>query len=175
MTHLRDLTERCTITCDAHNAALFHLEMSTQILLSKHSPISSRDMDDYVSAFTKARFAGRNIFVPQEAYRSAVATLGMLVSDLVDVLPADSDIKEDVRARFNEGMSAAGENEENVRKVMRGLADERSKGHESFALVVYLNTARQRLKNWDEEEKRFKAWAGECIGELRHGDVGWLS
>jgi hypothetical protein len=175
MSHFHDLRKRCTTTRDALNAALIDLETFTQIFLSKHAPISSYDKGDYLNALANARVAGRSIFAPQEAYRSAITTLGLLVSDLIDVVPVENNMKEDVRARFNKGMSTADQKEEGVRKAMRGLADGRSKGYENFALVVYLDTAKQRSKNWYKEEKTFKAWAEECISELRHGDEGWLS
>ena len=165
-TKLRELTKRCATTRDALDNALIHLDTLTQIFLAKHSPMSSEDRADYLHTYTAAMTAGRGIFPPQEAYRSAITTLGMLVTDLIDVLPEKSTTKKRLRAEFDEGMMRANEKEEGIRKSMRGLVDDTCKGGESYALAVYMAISRQRFKNWSAEEKRFKSWAGECVGAL---------
>jgi hypothetical protein len=158
---------RCLSTRVALDIALTTLETSTQFFLSADPPMSSSSVTAYYNAYTCARLAGSALFAPQNAYRSVVTTLGILVADLVDLLPENSDFAADVTARFRKGVRETEEREEAVRRHMRGLADGRSRGQEGLAIVVYLDTARQRFGNLKGEEGRLVGWAGECVRVLR--------
>jgi hypothetical protein len=164
---LHSVNTRCLSTRAALDTALTDLETSTHLFLTADRPTCSVSMTTYLSAYSCARRAGQALFAPQDAYRRAVATLGMLVADLIDVLPGDMESAAEVDARFKQSVREAGEREEAVRKHMRGLADGRSWGREGFALEVYLDTARKRFGSWSKEEERLVELAGECVRALR--------
>jgi len=170
MAILGDLTARCATTRVLLDNALTNLVTIIQIFLSKHSPMSDTEHADYHRAFKTAIDAGRSLFPPQEAYRSAIATFGMLISDLIDALPKKSVVRKRMRKEFDEGMVQANMREEGVRKSMRGLVDGTCKGGENYALRAYMSIVRQRLGNYGSEEERFKAWADECRVALLRED-----
>ncbi|KAF2823275.1 hypothetical protein CC86DRAFT_384658 [Ophiobolus disseminans] len=165
-TMLNDLTERCAFIRSFLDNALTDLETVTQIYVSKYAPMSIEEHEDYTRSFSAAIAAGRRIFPPQEAYRCALTTLGMFVTDLIDALPENSRVRQRVRKAFEEGMAEANGKEEGIRKSLRGLVTNTSKGGESYALAVYMDMAQQRLTNWSAQEDNFKTWASECMVAL---------
>jgi hypothetical protein len=164
--HLSVLTTRCAAARIAFHDALTKFEISTHIFLAKTSHTSVENVANYLGVFTNALLVSRAIFPPQEAYRNALTTLGMLIKDLVEVLPKRHTVKKSVAAKLEDELAKADSAEQAVRQLLRGLADPASKGKESYGLVIYMNAARQRFRNWEVEEARFKEWAGECIGAL---------
>jgi hypothetical protein len=164
--HLNDLIMRCAAANEAYGNALTKLQITTHLFLAKHSPSSPEDRAVYFDAFARAQNAGQAIFAPQQTYRNAIVTFYMLVEDVVDLLPDVDANKEEMMMKFKEGTSEAEKNEDDVRRILRELAGKTSKGNESQALLTYLETARQRLKNWNEEEARLQALAEEALGAL---------
>jgi hypothetical protein len=124
------------------------------------------DVPAYLGVFTNALVVSRTIFAPQEAYRNALTTLGMLITDLVEMLPAKCAVKKSMTEKLGPGLKTANKAEQGVRSLLRALADPANKGKENNGLIVYMNTVRQRFDNWATEEAKLKEWAGECIGAL---------
>jgi hypothetical protein len=163
---LNILTNRCDVARAAFDDALTKFEISTHIFLAKTSHKSVGDVGDYLGVLKDALIASRTIFAPQEAYRIALTTLGLLITDLVELLPKKHAVKKSVSAKLDDGLAKADKAEQTIRQLLTGLADPASKGRESYGLVVYMNTARQRLGNWASEQERFQEWSGECISVL---------
>lgn len=163
---LQTLKNRCATTRDTLDNTLTTLEISKHMFLGKSTPTSSAEIAEYLDTFTKAQIAGRAIFTPQDAYRSAVTTLSLLVIDLADMLPEKNVVKDRVVSQVKMGMKKAEQDEESARTMLRGLADHMSQGRERHALVAYLENVRLRIKNWGVVEANLKNWARECLKEL---------
>jgi hypothetical protein len=163
---LNILTNRCDAARVAFDDALIKFEISTHIFLAKTSHTSVEDVGDYIGVLTDALLVSRVIFAPQEAYRNALTTLGLLVTDLVELLPKKHAVRKSMSAKLDEGLTKADGAEQTIRELLRGLADPSSKGRESYGLVVYMDAARQRFGNWASEKECFGEWAGECISAL---------
>jgi hypothetical protein len=147
--------------------ALTKFEISTHMFLAETSYNKLvEDVPAYLGVFTNAIVVNRTIFAPQDAYRNALATLGMLIADMVEMLPAKCATKKSMKEKLEPGLKQADKEEQGVRTLLRALADPVNKGKENYGLIVYMNTVRQRFDNWAMEEARFKEWAGECIGAL---------
>jgi hypothetical protein len=161
------LITRCAGARIALHEALTKFEISTHMFLGETSYNKLvEDVPAYLGVFTNALVVSRTIFAPQEAYRNALATLGMLVADMVEMLPAKCAIKTSMNEKLGRELKKADVAEQGVGSLLRALADPVNKGKENYGLVVYMNTVRQRFNNWAMEEARFKEWAGECIGAL---------
>lgn len=172
-THMHALTQRCKTTHEALTTALANLRLSTQLFLAVHRPLTHAQVTAYAAAYAAAQTAGRALFAPQEAYRSALATLGMFVSDVIDALPRASAVKERLKRELDEGMHEANGKEEEVRTAMRRLAEETRKGGERFGLAVYVGCVGERERNWTVLEGRLRTWAemGVWAGEAGRGVV----
>jgi hypothetical protein len=168
ITNLIDLlTKRCAVARIALHEALTDFEFSTHTLLAETSYNKLvEDIPAYLGVFRNAIVVSRTIFPAQEAYRSALTTLGMLITDLVDVLPEKCAVKKSMKENLGPGLKKADKVEQGIRTLLGALADPANKGRERYGLMVYMNTVRERFENWGVEEARFRAWAGECIGAL---------
>jgi hypothetical protein len=158
---LCSLQKRCAIARGALDTALTTLEIATHIMLGKRTPDSAEDFTAYLDAFRKAQVAGHAIFPPQQAYQNAITTLGMLVTNLIDLLPENYMNKGRMSKELKEGIAKAHHDEETVREALRGLAG-RSGSHND-ALMTYIFTARMRFKTWSKQELKLKKWAEECM------------
>jgi hypothetical protein len=166
LAHLRSLTLRCATMRAALSTAVTELDILMQSFLNKHALTSSEDIANYLRTFNIIVDVGRGIFPPQEAYRSAITTFGLFVTDLINLLPKGSPLRTRMRAEFDKDMVGADAQEEAVRKLIRDLVHGTCKGGERYALAVYLGIMRQRFKNWSAEEERFNARANECVVAL---------
>jgi hypothetical protein len=164
------LQKRCTTARDAIDNALTTLEISTHIFLGKRTPASSAEVVEYLDAFKKAQIAGNAIFAPQNSYRSAIETLSTFVNGLAVMLPEKNVVKETVVKDINTGMEKANQEEEDTRKILRGLADHSSWGKERGALMAYLETIKLRVKSWAAFEADLTKWAEKCLGEWNQSD-----
>ncbi|KAF1913962.1 hypothetical protein BDU57DRAFT_541335 [Ampelomyces quisqualis] len=161
--HLTDLINRCAATRHALDEAMTVFEISTHIFIAKLPPTTSDGIARYLNELVKAQIAGRAIFAPQEAYRNALTTLGMLAADMIEALPKKSKDRKRLSDGLKRSMSGANTDEQTARRVLRGLAGQTSKGGERHSLLVYMETARKRLTRWKVEEAKFKEWAEECV------------
>jgi hypothetical protein len=160
---LCSLQKRCAIARGALDTALTTLEIATHIMLGKRTPDSVEDFIAYLDAFRKAQVAGHAIFPPQQAYHNSITTLGMLVTDLVDLLPKNY-MNGRTSKELKEGIAMAHHGEEAIREALRSLAG-RSGSHND-ALMAYILTARIRLKTWSKQEEKLKKWAEECMAAM---------
>jgi hypothetical protein len=160
--HLQRLKQRCTHTRVALDTSLTHFDALTQSLIGEQSINSSQDVANYLLNFKIVLETSRGVFPPQEAYRAAITTLGLFVTDLIDVLPRKSELWKRMRPEFDNGMLRANLAEDNIRTSLRGLVTTR-KGEERYGLALYLHLMHERVKSWDEEEGRFIEWAKECV------------
>jgi hypothetical protein len=143
--------------------ALDELEISTRMFLAQRPPTSPSGIAGYLNGLVKAQIAGRAIFVPQDAYRNALATLGMLAADMIESLPKTSKDRKRLGDGLKLSFTSANSDEEATREVFRGLTVEKTKGKESQALLVYIDTVRSRLEKWEAEEAKFREWAEGCV------------
>jgi hypothetical protein len=160
--HLQHLKQHCTHTRVALDNSLTHFDALTQSLIGEQSINSSKDVANYLHNFKIVLEASRDVFPPQEAYRAAITTLGIFVTDLIDVLPRKSELWKRMRPAFDDGMLRANLAEDNIRTLLRGLLNTR-KGEERYGLALYLHLMHERVKNWGEEGGRFNEWAKECV------------
>jgi hypothetical protein len=161
--YLSGLVNRCAAFRKALDEFLTDFEIATHIFIAKQAPMTSAGIADYLNGLVKAQIAGRAIFAPQEAYRNALTTLGMLAADMIAALPKMSKDKKRLGDGLKRSLSHSDEDEEDVRGVLRGLAEQTSKGKERHSLLVYMETARRRLAKWKAEEAKFKKWAENCL------------
>jgi hypothetical protein len=168
ITNLIDLlTKRCAVARIALHGALTNFEFSTHTVLAETSYNKLvEDVPTYLGVFRNAINVSRTIFPAQEAYRSALTTLGMLITDLVDMLPKNCAAKKSMEEKLGSGLKKTDKAEQGVRTLLSALADPANKGRERYGLMVYMDTVRERFENWGVEEARFRVWAGECIGAL---------
>jgi len=161
--HLHSLKQRCTTTRAARDTALTSFDTLLQSFINPQDINSPEYVANYLRSFKVILEASRSVFPPQEAYRAALTTLGLFVTDLIDVLPRKSELWKQMRPDFDDSMARANYAEEGVRKAIRELGKNSCKLERRDALQAYLHLMQERARNWGEEEARFKDWADECI------------
>lgn len=166
LAHLDTLTKRCAGSGQAFDDALIELEINMHIFIAKGSPSSIEEKEAYLSALGKARLASRAIFPPQQAYRLAVSTLGILVTEMIVVSSSRNPSMQDMGAKLVGSKGSADKEEEGIRELIRKIAHHTGKGLESHGLLTFLDAARQRFQNWKAEEEKLKALARQCIGAM---------
>lgn len=161
--YLNNVNQRCITTRVTLDTSLTRFDALMKSFIAPQSIESYEDVDNYRGNFKLVFDASRNIFPPQEEYRAALTTLGLFVTDLINLLPKNSELWESLRLEFDDGMQRANFAEENIRKSIRELGDNSRKLEKRYALGLYLYLMQERVKSWSEEEERFKEWAKECV------------
>ncbi|KAH8723949.1 hypothetical protein GQ44DRAFT_294328 [Phaeosphaeriaceae sp. PMI808] len=157
--HLDSLQARCSEARSAFNDVLDRFETSVQEFITKRAPVATEDATGFFQAFTAARVTAFAIFTPQEAYRVAITTFGMLFNDIINMLDTSSEYGNNLRAEFDEAMEKANSKEEAIRVKLRKLMELANVAGTDYALMVYMDTAKERLKNWREIEDRLRDWS----------------
>lgn len=155
--HLYELSTRCDDARTAFKAVLIDLETSTNFFLHPRPPLSHDRLTEYLHIYQATLAAGRAIFTPQEAYRNAILTLRLLVSDLQELLqPPGQGVQSDEMI----------DREDGIKEVLGELVSGVSQGRESASLATYLVCMRERLAIWGKEEQKLRAEAAGCVAAL---------
>jgi hypothetical protein len=146
ITNLIDLlTKRCAVARIALHEALTDFEFSTHTLLAETSYNKLvEDIPAYLGVFRNAIVVSRTIFPAQEAYRSALTTLGMLITDLVDVLPEKCAVKKSMKENLGPGLKKADKVEQGYQDASGCTCGSREQGQRALWVDgVYEHGARE--------------------------------
>lgn len=163
---LDTLKERCATARTKLNASLLHLNKLIKAFTGPQDLTSSSSIAAYLTTYLTVLDYSLAIFPLQEAYRNAITTLGLFVTDLVDELPEESALRKRLRREFDEGMVRADRAEDGVREGLVGLG-KGVKGEEWIGLGVYMRLVWERVGSWGGEEKRMGEWGRECVEAMK--------